>query len=226
MDMEINPDPDGLVDELRDHLMDTGFMGLSLKHPLVFQVPFWSCSMANKALKFKRQEQRRKLEEGDWSGALWLFERPYRMAYLIEWWKEGSIPMEAIRKVIPSLWMDTEFPHQYRQGDLLGLFRAAGFLHDYEEDPRVLGEELTVYRGTGPDPQEVFGVSWTTDRAVAVMFALRFRRKQGGGRIHRVDVPVNLVLGMFQGRGEAEVVVDTDAFSMVLKSQVETRRVQ
>ena len=68
-----------------------------------------------------------------------------------------------------------------------------------------LPETMTLWRGCYPEYQA--GMSWTTDRATAAWFAGRMDHHGMKGHLYQVTVPNYLVLGQFNSRQEAEVVL-------------------
>lgn len=193
--------------ELRPYLVDHR-MGLSLKHPLVFQVPFYSWTVANRMLLMKQERLEQSIRAGDFGQALWWYERPYRMFVLRDWWLEGTITLEQLRAILPSAWIDTENEEEHRAGSL-ELFRAAGFTTDDPEAAAALhledpSTELTVYHGIEHAETER-GIAWTLDPKVARFFATRFRReaKVVRGRVRGSDV-----LAYYRNRKEEEIVLD------------------
>jgi hypothetical protein len=70
---------------------------------------------------------------------------------------------------------------------------------------------LTLYRGCWPE--FALGMSWTPDLAIARWFAHRFDIRGHVGCVYSLDVPRELVLGVFSTRAEHEVVVDAEALA-------------
>ncbi len=66
----------------------------------------------------------------------------------------------------------------------------------------ALPPTLTLYRGARPD--QVDGLSWTTDLEVAKFFAERTQ-----GDVYVVKVPKSRVIMYLSGREESEVIIDT-----------------
>lgn len=180
----------------------TGWPGL--RHPLVYQIPFMSWKLANEALKRKGEMMEKAIKEGKWSLVLYLYERPYRMSMLMRFWQQRSISIEQLRELLPEVWIDTEMPVQYGYRELIRFFRRAGFMTDI---PGLQGPiECEVYRGCTAKHKK--GISWTLDRKRAVRFAKRFASKERIPRLYRAIAPPEAILGIFNERGEQEVVVD------------------
>jgi hypothetical protein len=174
-----------------------------LRHPLVYSIPFGSWKMANEMFERKTERVKELMAEGNYSSALWYYERPYRLTMLMLWWKEKRFDLEGLREMLPTVWIDTEHPKQFGYAKLVKLFRTTGFLTDMPglEEPYP----CTVYRGCLPIDKR--GISWTLLREKATWFAHRLN-EPGKGRVYEATVPAEAVLAVFTGRGEAEVLVD------------------
>ena len=145
-----------------------------------------------------------RIDEGDYEGALLLYDGNSRMAVLWDWLVEGEIEVEDLRALLPLAWTHAEAPSALP--DLaLELFRHAGFVSDTDVE---LSGLLTVYRGAAPgEPKEQVGISWTLSYTRAEWFARRLVRG-GGGKVFVAQVQAVDVLAYFVKRDEAEVVVD------------------
>lgn len=192
---------DGLHPDLAAHYDDGGENGLwpLLKHPLVTTImPI--AEMANATYEYKRVEVARLKSEGSWARALWLYERPFRLETLLNWWDDGNISASLMPRLLREMWIDSEEPQIY-QDELIPIFRELGFITDEEHDAPT--ESITVFRGTLPEWVE--GMSWTRSMDIAVWFAQRFDRK---GVVYTCEAEPTDILAMFDGRGEQEVVLD------------------
>lgn len=136
------------------------------------------------------------------------------------------------RDLLLGHWTRCEAHREYRD-DLLALFRRAGFVTDvYEEfgngdlPKRLKGKTVTVYRGNLGEPEPV-GLCWTLKRATAEFFcrymtSLRARIVFGidhdwstNPTVWKAKVKTSDVLGYFDGRDEAEVIVDPETLYAV-----------
>ncbi len=136
---------------------------------------------------------------------LFLIPRPDRLPMIAAWHRSGRISSDQLRDLLAEWWPDTELPSSYGVGFLVSLFRAAGFVTDTPGvEPPI--ESLTIHRGIDELGKQR-GVSWTLDRERAVWFARRFSFR-GPGTLLTAEIPPEHVLGIFHGRGEAEIVVD------------------
>jgi hypothetical protein len=85
-----------------------------------------------------------------------------------------------------------------------------------DEDSKVmydkLPSEVKVYRGVLTDDINIdkLGVSWTTDKKVAEMFALRFARLGGTPWLMEGEVYKEDILYFTNAREESEVLIDSE----------------
>jgi hypothetical protein len=193
-----------LQPELRSHLVATS-LGIGLQHPLTQQIPLFSAKLANEAYGWTKRAFDVAVEEKDWSKALVLMVRPFRLPQLADWWNDGAFSRGVLRKQLMWVWLDVELPSQHGVRVPLRLFRQAGFLSDALAIRRRsdLPEELVVYRGCQRKRYEP-GLAWTRSPAIAAWFAHRL----GDGYVLEALVPREGVLAVLLGRGEEEVVVE------------------
>ncbi len=187
-----------------EHNPGKGLLSVMLRHPLVFQVPFYSWKMANNQYALKKEHVDRLMAEGKTDEVLVYYERPYRMRFLLE--HQDQIPIEQLRESLIWVWMDTEFPRQFGYVPVLRLFRRAGYLTD--TDKRLSGM-LSIFRGCTPKWRR--GISWTLDAEKVGWFATRLGLK---GKVYAGTVEADKILAYFVGRGEEEVVVDPKSIAL------------
>lgn len=192
--------------ELEQWVESNTALGPWCKHPLVFGSTFLPGHL-NRQLAYKKQRLAEAIEEKNWSLAMWLHERPYRLRKLHEWWADEEFGVETLRELLPEAWSDAEMPHQHHPIPL-ALFTATGFLTDAPGVWGALPDTLTIYRGDRARPSTKRGsLSWTLARGAAEFFARRFARQQDRPRLWRGTISKADALAYFEGRGEAEVVV-------------------
>ncbi len=199
------------VDKLHPDLQPWVFrhevIGVCLKSPFVVSVPFFSWAMANEKHEHQKRLFDQHVASGRFDKALWFLERPFRMTYVLDWHEDGVLRGGMLREVLCDAWTDCEFPYQFGIDRLLDLFRDVGFVHDYDDDPRLgMEPNITIYRGQvrGMEP----GISWTTDMERAAFFARRFGADDGVILVGHVNT--SEILAMFKGRSESEIVCDPD----------------
>lgn len=197
--------PDKLHPDLRPYYEPKGgTLGWPmLRSPLVYSIPFMSWKMANTQYEAKKQRVDELEEEGNYASAIWYYEKPYRMTYLMMWYEWGVISKAELAKILPDVWTDTEHPRQFGYRKLVKLFKEAGYVTDAPDHHPP--EEPIIFRGCLP--KDMKGLSWTFNPRKADWFANRFNRK-GTGKVYQARIPAKAVLGIFLGRDEDEVVVD------------------
>ena len=194
---DLHPD---LVDYVEEADATDGF--IFIKHPFINELYFEGMNAVYNAryeLKTEAVEEAR--EKKDWSGFVWLHERPFRFTALLEalgtgYWDAENLT-EADRELVEMVWTDAEFPSVNRDY-WLPLFEAMP-----RDSLAGLPKTLTIYRGTSPDDET--GISWTTDKAIAEFFANRF--KDDGVVLER-EIARSEALFYTEGRGESEVIFD------------------
>lgn len=116
-------------------------------------------------------------------------------------------------QILSTAWMLSEAPHNdpnLSKQQLASMFRSVSpeYLMDEEElrQYRALEDTVTVYRGVTPyNRRNVKGLSWTLDRERAEWFAHRFCED---GTVYTAQISKEYIFAIFNGRNEAEVVVD------------------
>jgi hypothetical protein len=199
-----------LCDELMEHVSDGPF-GLSLKHPMVFVVLGLDTNrsaMWNRQLAVKKKYVAEAMEEGKWSAAIWMHERPYRLEYFTE--IQNRMTDEDYWSILASIIVDSENLWQY--DTLLRMLlcnpmrmSSRHLLMDENEREALvaLPEEFTIWRGCRW--QNRFGLSWTTDKDKAIWFAKRLGCEKP--RLHSGTVAKPDVIAHFLGREENEIFV-------------------
>ena len=191
--MEVALDP-----ELEEHLVKTEW-GTMIQHPLVhgfLSLP----GLANEQLIYKQTALAKAKAESDWGSYIFLHERPYRVQAFLD--VEDELDDDEYWQLLLDVWTDTEEPRTHIRV-WYRLWKSArpkpdGFIKLPNDD-----DTLRVYRGGhGPD-LESEGLSWTLSRKVAEKFAGRWGND---GRVIKLTVPREYVLGYTDQRGEQEVI--------------------
>lgn len=118
----------------------------------------------------------------------------------------------ALAAHIGPVWSRTEFPDAaLGHGRWRELWRSAGFTRDGRPAERP-ADPVELWRGSVPERRADW--SWTTDRAVAEEYAAG-GHSRAVGRLYRTVAPSGVLLGAYNGRGEAEYVVDTDGLTII-----------
>lgn len=132
--------------------------------------------------------------------------------WLAETYGDGKIEAATVAALIGGIWSGTDFPDRDLDRDTWRwLFKVAGFTIDGEPAERPT-QPVLLWRGSVPERRTDW--SWSTDRAVAE----RFAAGSGGrppGRVYTVLAPPHALLCAYNGRSEAEYVVDTDGLNII-----------
>ena len=198
---DLNPE---LVDYVEDPVEGLGLV--FIKHPLINELYHEAMNaVINARYELKKEAVEEAREKGDWSGFVWLHERPFRFTALLEalgtgYWDAGNLTEEE-NELVESVWIDAENPGVNRDV-WLTLFEAmpCGALDK-------LPKKFTIYRGTGADDDNN-GISWTLSKKVAKFFADRFR---DDGVVLEREIARSDALFYTNGRGEEEVIFNPTA---------------
>ena len=190
-------------------------IGLVLKAPLVFMVPYLPelAAIANRAYRTKREAVAQAEAGGKWQKVLWLHEKPYRMTVFLR--VREHMSDRDYWQALGSLWLETENLHEDQDEWVAALTasrpgRAQWLMNETERGVLGLDEQVTVYRGYRR-PGRHLAPSWTVDRARAEWFAKRAVDSQSSGvYLATAAVPKARVIAYFAGRGEQEIVLDPD----------------
>ena len=178
-----------------------------LRHPLVYQVPFFSGGQANYQYEVKKKLVEEALEKKNYQQVIWLHERPYRLEAFKE--IQEHLSNRQYWSLLGQIWVDTEnaWAHLDLWRELFSSDRAnrEEWLMDWDEQMAYAGlpETVTVYRGYQPGLNKD-GISWTIKREKAEWFATRFGNK---GKVLEKKVAKRDIIAVFTGRNEYEVVI-------------------
>lgn len=182
-----------------------GAIGAQLRHPLVYQVPFFNNGLANISYKHKQNALLKAIAEKNFSEVIYLHERPYRLDAF------SNIADDLLDtqywRLLSEIWIDTENQWQNlgKWKELLSSDRSSRhYLMDEDEDNllRSLPEKVTIYRGCLKGINET-GLSWTLDKSKAKFFAKRFSKD---GIILEKKISKKDIVAVLTGRGESEVI--------------------
>jgi hypothetical protein len=197
---QLNPD-------LVPYLEQSSEGWMMLRHPLVYQVPFFSNGSANAYYEQKRKAVEKATGDKNYKQFVWLFERPYRVEAFIK--IADKLSDTDYWRLLSDVWIDTENQYAYIKEwkKLLASKRSnRHYMMTEEEDNilRSLAQEVTIYRGCQKGINED-GLSWTLDKSKAQFFANRFGKK---GIILERTVSKNDIVAVLTGRGESEVICE------------------
>ena len=177
-----------------------------LRHPLIYQVPFFSGGQANYQYQVKLKMVKKAVQEKNWERYVWLHERPYRLSAFAE--VVEHLDDNRYWKLLGSLWVDTEngWAHLNQWRRYFSSSRSGrNNLMDWDEQMAFdsLADTVTIYRGCQKGLNED-GISWTLKRDKAEWFATRFGKK---GVVLEKEVSKRDIIAVFTGRNEFEVVI-------------------
>jgi hypothetical protein len=180
---------------------------MMLRHPLVYQVPFFSNGSANAYYEQKKIAVEKATADKNYKQFVWLFERPYRVEAFIK--IADKLSDTDYWRLLSDVWIDTENQYAYLNEwkKLLASKRPnRHYMMGEEEDNilRSLSNQVTIYRGCQKGLNED-GLSWTLDKSKAKFFANRFGKK---GIILERKVPKLDIMAVLLGRGESEVICE------------------
>ena len=137
--------------------------------------------------------------------------KPYALTFLK--YASPYLNSAELGRILANAWMRSENPNMdpnVSQNKLVELFRKADprYLMDGEEQAQLfaLNDPVTIYRGvTSLNKSRVRAMSWTLKYDTANWFAHRFNEK---GIVYEAQIEKAHILALFNGRNEAEIVVE------------------
>jgi hypothetical protein len=141
----------------------------------------------------------------------------------MSWWSDRKIDSKTLRALLAEVWVSEDAPGlRHEQSEIVGIFRAAGFVSDSVPKKRRPRKPLLVYRGCHPAVAR--GLAWSLDQKEAKWFATEYHElavvralladpalklaPPQAGRLYRTMVMPNAVLAILHGRNETEIIVD------------------
>lgn len=206
--MELLNKKEELDPELQPYLVD-GKHWKALKHPLIFDVPYFEekNALTNYQYRMKKEQLNKAIEDKEYSLVTALYERPYRVNAFRE--VESKLSDREYWETLSWLWSDSENIWQN-----LGLWKKflrssrkeREFFMDEEEREFLakLPEQVTVYRGY-EHGKNLNGLSYTLDKARAEWFAKRYTKTNG--RVRERVVFKKDIFAYLNGRNEQEVII-------------------
>lgn len=217
-----------LCDELKQYLQKLPGVGQCLRHPFVYQVPYFGMAdMANYMLETKNRMYADAIAEHKFMTAIMCYERPYRLNGFVDLMDDMSD--QEYWENLSFIWTDTEnawenidqwkdlFNQEIPNKHYIMSSKELDFL-------KKLPYELTIYRGCSYYNE--FGISWTLDFDKAVWFATRFEKKQDQQLVRSVgpdhdriwiygndrkviskQITKDQISAVFLERGEQEVIL-------------------
>lgn len=205
--------------DLEPWLYDGHGFGVCLKHPLVFDIPFWP-GMAwrdNDQYAYKLEALAEAEKAGEWHTAVFLHEKPYRHSAFAA--RASRMPDEVYWELLGAVWTNTENLWQWGANRRLIQSTRPGRsnLMTTEElvDLAKLPDEIKVWRGTRTPRGTRVGWSWTSDYDKAVWFSLRLLGARQRPVVLEATIAKTDVLAHFTRRNESEIVSSPGKFRNV-----------
>jgi hypothetical protein len=208
-----------LCDELKARIMEHGddTPVTMIHHPLLVTHYTENLNaLYNAQLEERTRVLRRKTAERDFAGAVFVYERGYRIDAFWRFAQEdGLLDANDFNNLLREVWTDTEFPHQ-------SLARWHVLWRDKRFDPELAmtGEErakikslpayITIYRGASKRKEALTGLSWTLSKTKAEWFAKRWLSGGRPGAVVERRVFSANVKAYFAERGEDEIIMISD----------------
>lgn len=211
-----------LEPELRPYLSEELGM-VMLRHPLVYQIPFYSVELANRGYQYRTEAIKEAEMRNDFVASLMFHERPYRMEAMLRIDDEYRLSDRAYWLCVRFIWMDSENMWQTRDRWTEILSRHpenSRWIMDAEERAmfkKLPDTEITLFRGSIVDLNEE-GHSWTFNYDTAAWFARRFAGTQPSqveiARFRKSDI-----LAILLSRGESEVIVKNYGIRRLIRTE-------
>jgi hypothetical protein len=159
--------------------------------------------------------------DGDWSGALALVRRSYRLAILDGWWSQRRISVGDLRALLPNAWLEAEPETELRWWPL---FRDAGFCGH----PAPATDPLLVYRGG--QREDPIGMVWLRDLEAARRAALRWPQAETiaddgrlmlAGVVTTASVPVAAISAHLVHRTGSEIIAHPRVVQVLGRERIE-----
>lgn len=198
---------EALNEELVDHFDET--TGL-VHHPLLIMSLTPSLvGRANSLFENKREQSLDAFENKRWDEFVFLHERPYRVAALIQCVSAG-LEKSAYWHLIGKVWCDSENIFQNKEHwsflwEANQDLRSACMTKEEQDFLASLSWPQNIWRGSS-HPIDQTALSWTLDRDHGIWFAKRNAKEDGRSYIASAVVNASDVLACFLRRNERELI--------------------
>lgn len=183
------------------------FDGTHIQHPLIYSIYHFeqTNALTNARYLAKKKAVEEAKERKDYSGYIWLHERPYRLDAFLSIMNE--LENIAYWEMLAAIWIDSEniWQNLSRWRQLLNSPRPMKRYFMDEEDRtflRKLPDTIIIYRGYQKG-QNKRGLSWTLDYNKAKWFA---KRLKDNGMVATKRISKAKVFAYLGGRGESEII--------------------
>lgn len=187
--------------------LEKGSVFPMLRHPLIFSVPYSEQmnALLNKKYLYLTDKKKELLKAGDYSGYVYVHERPYRLNAFYE--VHDKLEPKEYWELFSGMWTDSENIWQNKDTFkyLLGLHQDSRRYFMSEEDLEVydnLPEQITIYRGYTVGKNKN-GFSYTLNKERAEWFAKRFNKN---GKVWERVVNKKDIVAYTNARNEEEII--------------------
>jgi hypothetical protein len=162
-----------------------------------------------------------RVAEEEWSAALGIVRRAYRLEMLDRWWSQKRISLEDLRALLPNAWLEAEPDTELRWWPL---FRDAGYCGHPPPD----ADPLLVYRGGQRD--DPIGMVWLRNLEAARRAALRWPRAETvaadgarilSGVVITASVPRARISGHLVHRTGSEIIAHPRVVQVLGRERIE-----
>lgn len=204
-----------LHEDLKPYVLEAQGLGLCLRHPLVYGVPYFEQqnNMYNEQYEAKCRYKKKALADKEWGNYVFIHEKPYRVEALFDLENDhgDEISDADFWEIFGEVWTNIENMWQMEDHIRMILEMAAYRGRDDQDammDERehellkALPQKFIVYRGHQGMNEE--GLSWTLSPWRAQWFANRW---SNDAEVTRGVLRKEHIVGIFLGRSEMEVGV-------------------
>lgn len=146
-----------------------------------------------------KKERELALSNKDYMKYIFLTTKPYRLDAFLYILNNTKCSYEDLADILLKVWMHIECP-SINKNIWANLFRYFKDSNVFQKTKLKLPQKITVWRGGTSD-----GLSWTTDKKVAVKFANRFHDYKP--EIHCRQVHKSDVICCLEDRSESEIIL-------------------
>ena len=169
-----------------------------------------------------REAVKEQIDEADSAFQLHMMvDKSYALGFLK--YAEPYLSEKDFGQILSSAWISNESPTNdpnISKHRFVRMFKATSpeYLMDAEEllQLQELDDTVTIYRGvTSHNHTNINALSWTLDRDKAEWFAHRFGEE---GTVYEAQIDKEHILALFNGRNEAEVIIDPRHLKNIIES--------
>ncbi len=169
------------------------------------------------------------IREIDAANSVWgiyrFINKPYRIAFLQ--FTKNHLSRAEFSSLLSDAWISSEYPNEdinVDKAQLVAMFSMADkkelMTEEEEKQLNALNERVTIYRGVTPyNEKNIKALSWTLSKDVAKWFAMRYNQE---GTVYQAEIPKSCIFALYNGRNEAEVVINPTFLENVIINEEPT----